>query len=72
MYALFVDFRTAFDKVDREKMFECMKEREKEIEREREIERESERERGISKWLVQKIQEIYVRTINIVKVGEKG
>jgi hypothetical protein len=71
MYALFVDFRTAFDKVDREKMFECMKEREKEIERER-VERESERERGISKWLVQKIQELYVRTINIVKVGEKG
>jgi hypothetical protein len=35
MYALFVDFRTAFDKVDREKMFECMKEREKEIERKR-------------------------------------
>jgi hypothetical protein len=25
-YALFVDFRAAFDKVDREKMFECMRE----------------------------------------------
>jgi hypothetical protein len=29
MYALFVDFRAAFDKVDRVKMFECMRERKK-------------------------------------------
>jgi hypothetical protein len=28
--ALFVDFRAAFDKVDRVKMFECMRERERE------------------------------------------
>jgi hypothetical protein len=27
MCALFVDFRAAFDKVDRVKMFECMEER---------------------------------------------
>jgi hypothetical protein len=33
--ALFVDFRAAFDKVDRVKMFECMTERERERERER-------------------------------------
>jgi hypothetical protein len=26
MYPLFLDFRAAFDKVDREKMFECMRE----------------------------------------------
>jgi hypothetical protein len=52
-YALFVDFRAAFDKVDREKMFECM------------------REGGISKWLVQKIEEICAITKNKVKVGEK-
>jgi hypothetical protein len=30
MCALFVDFRAAFDKVDTEKMFECMRERERE------------------------------------------
>jgi hypothetical protein len=28
--ALFVDFRAAFDKVDRVNMFECMRERERE------------------------------------------
>jgi hypothetical protein len=54
MYALFVDFRVAFDKVDRVKMFECM------------------RERGISEWLVRKVEKIYARTRNKVKVGEKG
>jgi hypothetical protein len=53
--ALFVDFRAAFDKVDRVKMFECMRER----------------ERGISEWLVRKVEEIYARTRNKVKVGEK-
>jgi hypothetical protein len=36
MCALFVDFRVAFDKVDAEKIFECMREREGERERERE------------------------------------
>jgi hypothetical protein len=41
MCALFVELRAAFDKVDREKMFECM--------------REGERERGISELLVRKI-----------------
>jgi hypothetical protein len=35
MCGLFVDFRAAFDKVDTEKMFECMRERERERERER-------------------------------------
>jgi hypothetical protein len=30
-----------------------------------------ERDRGISEWLVRKIEEIYVRTRNKVKVGEK-
>jgi hypothetical protein len=40
MCALFVDFRVAFDKVDAEKIFECMKGRERE---EREGERERER-----------------------------
>jgi hypothetical protein len=29
MYALFIEFRAAFDKVDTEKMFECMKETER-------------------------------------------
>jgi hypothetical protein len=53
MYALFIDFKAAFDKVDRVKMFECMK------------------ERGISEWLVRKVEEIYARTRNKVKVGEK-
>jgi hypothetical protein len=53
MYALFIDFKAAFDKVDRVKMFECM------------------RERGISEWLVRKVEEIYARTRNKVKVGEK-
>jgi hypothetical protein len=52
MCALFVDFKEAFEKVDSEKMFECMRER----------------ERGISEWLVRKIEEIYA---NKVKVGEK-
>jgi hypothetical protein len=33
MYALFVNFRVAFNKVDREKMFESMRERERERER---------------------------------------
>jgi hypothetical protein len=33
--------------------------------------RERERERGINEWLVQKIEEIYARTKNKVKVGEK-
>jgi hypothetical protein len=41
--------------VDRVKMFECMRER----------------ERGISEWLVRKVEEIYGRTRNKVKVGEK-
>jgi hypothetical protein len=49
MYALFVDFRVAFDKVHTEKM----------------------RERGISEWLVRKIQKIHARTKSKVKVGEK-
>jgi hypothetical protein len=53
MCALFLDFKAAFDKVDRVKMFECM------------------RERGISEWLVRKVEEIYARTRNKVKVGEK-
>jgi hypothetical protein len=53
MCALFIDFKAAFDKVDRVKMFECM------------------RERGISEWLVRKVEEIYARTRNKVKVGEK-
>jgi hypothetical protein len=52
---LFVEFRATFDKVDREKMFESMRER----------------ERGISKWLVRKIEEIYARRRNKVKVGEQ-
>ncbi|KAJ3632437.1 hypothetical protein MTP99_009448 [Tenebrio molitor] len=52
-YALFIDFRAAFDKVARVKMFECMT------------------ERGISEWLVRKIEKIYARTRNKVKVGEK-
>jgi hypothetical protein len=30
-----------------------------------------ERERGISEWLVRKVEEIYVRIKNKVKVGEK-
>jgi hypothetical protein len=55
MYAVFVNFRTAFDKVDRGNVFGCMRER----------------ERGISEWLVRKIEEIYARTKNKVKVGEK-
>jgi hypothetical protein len=55
MCALFIDFKAAFDKVDRVKMFECMRER----------------ERGISEWLVRKVEEIYARTRNKVKVGEK-
>jgi hypothetical protein len=33
MYAVFVNFRTAFDKVDRGKVFECMRGRERERER---------------------------------------
>jgi hypothetical protein len=33
--------------------------------------RERERERGISEWLVRKIEEICARTRNKVKVGEK-
>jgi hypothetical protein len=49
MYALFIDFKAAFDKVDRVKMFECMRE---------------------SEWLVRKVEEIYARTRNKVKVGE--
>jgi hypothetical protein len=53
MCALFIDFKAAFDKVDRVKMFECM------------------RERRISEWLVRKVEEIYARTRNKVKVGEK-
>jgi hypothetical protein len=53
MYALFVDFRAAFDKADKVKMFQCMS------------------ERGISEWLVRKVEEIYARTRNKVKVGEK-
>jgi hypothetical protein len=32
MCALFVDFRVTFDKVDAEKIFECMRERERERE----------------------------------------
>ncbi|XP_068912463.1 golgin subfamily A member 6-like protein 6 [Tenebrio molitor] len=48
-----MDFKAAFDKVDRVKMFESM------------------RERGISEWLVRKVEEIYARTRNKVKVGEK-
>jgi hypothetical protein len=32
---------------------------------------ERERERGISEWLVRKVEEIYARTRNKVKVGEK-
>jgi hypothetical protein len=43
MYALFVDVRAAFDRVERER------ERERGGEREGERERERERERGISK-----------------------
>jgi hypothetical protein len=54
MCALFVDFRAAFDKVKREKMFGCMREK----------------ERGISEYLVRKIGEICTRTKNKVKVGE--
>jgi hypothetical protein len=53
MYALFIDFKAAFDKVDRVKMFECV------------------RERGISEWLVRKVEDIYARTRNKVKMGEK-
>ncbi|KAH0813723.1 hypothetical protein GEV33_009066 [Tenebrio molitor] len=49
MYALFVDFRAAFDKADKVKMFQCMS------------------ERGISEWLVRKVEEIYARTRNKVK-----
>jgi hypothetical protein len=56
MYALFVDFKAAFDKVDTEKMFEYMREG---------------GERGVSEWLLRKIEEIYARTKNKVKVGEK-
>jgi hypothetical protein len=55
MCALFVDFRAAFDKVDSVKMFACMRER----------------ERGISEWLVRKVEEIYAKTRNKVKVREK-
>jgi hypothetical protein len=47
--ANFEDKRAAVDKVDKEKIFECMSERGR---------RERERERGISEWLVQKIEEI--------------
>jgi hypothetical protein len=39
--------------------------------RQRENVYERERERGISKWLVRKIEEIYARTKNKVKVEEK-
>jgi hypothetical protein len=45
MCALFVDFRAAFDKVDTEKIFVCMRERESEREREREREREKKNKR---------------------------
>jgi hypothetical protein len=82
---LFVDFKAAFDKVDTENVSVYEKEKERGMEREREREeRESERERGggrvrvrerererISKWLVWKIEEIYTKTKNKVKVGEK-
>jgi hypothetical protein len=44
MYALFVDFRAAFDKVDTENVSVYEKERERARERERKKERESERE----------------------------
>jgi hypothetical protein len=53
IHVMFVDFRIAFDKTDREKMCECL------------------RERGISEWLVRKIEEIYARIKNKVKVREK-
>jgi hypothetical protein len=53
--ALFVDFRGGFDKVNRVKIFECT----------------YERGRGISEWLVRKVEEIYARTRNKVKVREK-
>jgi hypothetical protein len=33
MYALFVDFRAAFDKVDTEKIFECVRHTQRERER---------------------------------------
>jgi hypothetical protein len=49
--------KATFDKVDTEKMFECMRERE--------------RERGVSEWLVRKVKEIYARTKSKVKVGKK-
>jgi hypothetical protein len=38
---------------------------------EREREREREREKGINEWLVRKIEKIYARARNEVKVGEK-
>jgi hypothetical protein len=64
MYALFVDFRAAFDKVDTEKIFElcvlCMYVRQN---RDRDR-REREREGGISERLVRNIEEIYARTKN--------
>jgi hypothetical protein len=44
--------------VDTEKMFERIREKERE------------REREISEWLVRKIEEIYARTKNKVKVGK--
>jgi hypothetical protein len=37
----------------------------------REGERERERESGICEWLLRKIEEIYARTKNKMKVGEK-
>jgi hypothetical protein len=61
MCALFVDFRVAFDKVDTEKIFECMRGRE----------RERERERGIIEWLVRKIKEMYARTKNKMRWERK-
>jgi hypothetical protein len=70
--------------VDTENVSVYEKEKERGMERERERERgrvrerggresesERERERGISKWLVWKIEEIYTKTKNKVKVGEK-
>jgi hypothetical protein len=48
-----------------------MRKREREREKERERRRGRARERGISKWLIWKIEEIYAKTKNQVKVGEK-
>jgi hypothetical protein len=36
MYALFVDFRAAFDKLDTEKIFECVRQTDTHTQRERE------------------------------------